>query len=74
MKKTNGECQQWDKEKIPDEMLTYTQKEKQYDDSSCSQKILEWNVNVKLEMTECFDEKVLTSMEHYCVLVVDTKS
>ena len=51
-----------------------TKKKSSDDDSKCDQKILEQNVHVTLEMTERFDGKVLTSMEHYRILAVDTKS
>ena len=51
-----------------------TNKKSSDDDSKCDQKILEQNVHVTLEMTGRFDGKVLTSMEQYRILAVDTKS
>jgi hypothetical protein len=49
-------------------------KESNQDDSQPNGKILERNVHVTLEMTERVDGKAQTSLEHYRVLAVNTKS
>ncbi len=51
-----------------------TKKKSSADDSNCDQKFLERNVHVTLEMTERFGGKVQTSIEHYRILAVNTKS